>query len=326
MAGPSTLIPDLMQVQIGKESTWGTSVAGSAKLQLVEECTITPELEGTTLPDVRGSLAPGYVQSLDKSSGSAKVSGVATYEDLPYWLNSLLGEVSPSGAGPYVYAPVAPLTSAPNRRIMTLIKGMTGGIYKLAGGIVTELTLSCEAGGQMKYEASLIGKNVASGTLAGLSDRTVNPILASHFGIYLDAWGGTMGASAIAGVTWFSFELSIKSNAANTFGLGSINPAMYRDAKYEGTLKLALEYNSTTAGYLTSIAGSSLWQKQIRLKATDSTRICQLDFAGGSLKAPEISTDTDGVATLEFELSGLYNSNLANWFKSSITNGVNALP
>jgi hypothetical protein len=323
MAGPTTLIPDLMQSQIGKETVWGTSVTPTAKLALIEECTITPEVEASVLPEQKGSIDPGSQEALLKSSGSAKVSGIATYEDLPYWLNSLLGEVTQVGG---TYTPIAPLSGTPDRRKMTLVSGMTGGIYKLAGGIVNELTLSCEAGSPMKFEASLIGKSVSTVTLEALSDRTVYPILSPQMKIYLDAWDGAIGTTELTGITWFSYELSLKSNAALVFGVGSLNPVMYRDAKYEGSLKLALEFNATSKGYLDTIVGSGLFQKLIELRATDNSRICKLQFAGGAVKAPEISTDTDGVATLEFELAAVYNSPLANWFKAPITNAVAILP
>jgi len=48
-------IPALDQVQLGQETVWGTSVAGTGKLGLISDCTIEPEIEVETLKDIRGS-------------------------------------------------------------------------------------------------------------------------------------------------------------------------------------------------------------------------------------------------------------------------------
>jgi hypothetical protein len=88
-----------------------------------------------------------------------------------------------------------------------------------------------------------------------------------------------------------------------------------------------VEFNTASKAYLDAIIGAStVLKKLIRLKAIKSTNIIQLDFAGFIPTAPEIAPDEDGVVSLDFEFGGLYESGLANWFKSSITNGVVTLP
>jgi hypothetical protein len=319
-------IPDLNQVQLGKETARGTVVAGTAKLGLVESASISAEIEGNNLPDVRASLAPGYVATLDSHKGSAKIVGVCTYEDLQYHLDSLLALVTPTGANPYVYESAAPLTAAPTRRFSSLIFGQTGAIKTLSGAICNELTISIESNKPWKYSASYFGKTVVDGALASLSDRTQTPIHANNTTIAVDAWAGTMGATVLT-CGWFKAELSIKSNSDNYMGIGSLNPAGYRDAKYETSLKIQLETIAASAAYVTSILASSLLQHQVRIKATTgATAIAQLDFAGSHLSAPEFWSDADGVLTAEFELTGLYNPTLANFLKTSITNAVATLP
>jgi hypothetical protein len=321
--------PDLHQLQIGKEVTWGTAVAATAKMGLIEEVSLTPEIEVGRNPDVRGSLVGAdYVHTLDSHKASASVSGIATYEDIGYWLDSLLElDATPTGAGPYVYERNAPLTAVPTRRMITAIWGQTGAIYKMAGGIVNEFTLSFEKNKPWTFQASLIGKNVAAGALASLSDRTQTPIHANHSSLYIDAWAGTMGSTQITNPVWFAGELNIKANAELVAGIGSLSPVGYVDAAYEATLKLTLEVHSDTAAYLASILGSSLLQHQVRLKGTTgASAIAQFDFAGTHTKAPEIFSDEDGVTTFEFEMTKAYNATLANWLKTSITNSVATLP
>jgi len=52
----------------------------------------------------------------------------------------------------------------------------------------------------------------------------------------------------------------------------------------------------------------------------------RFDFAGVLLKKPMAWGDADGVATIELEYAGIYNSVLATWLAASSVNGVSALP
>lgn len=318
-------IPGLMQYQLGTESTWGTEVAPTAKLGLIDDVEIQPEVEGTIIKEKRGSLAPGFVAALNKAGGSAKVSGVMTYEDTPYWFDSLAGQATPSGAGPYVYAHNGVLGTVPTRRKLTLVKGQGTDVHSLLGGIVNEMTIKVESGKEATFEASLIGKKTVSDSLAALSDRTLNPVLATHFALYIDAVGGTIGTTAITNIAWFAYELKLSTKAETYFSIGNLNPFNYREDNWDVTLNMTLELASTSKAYVDSIIGSTLLQHQIRAKATDSTRIMQLDTAVAYLKAPKLYADNDGVVTVELEGTGIYNAALANYFKSSITNGVASL-
>lgn len=321
-------VSPLNQLQIGKETVWGTAVAATAKMGLIEDAKLTPEIEVGRSPDVRGSLVgDDYVHTLDHHKASASVNGILTYEDIGYWLDSLLGLSTPSGGPNYVYARDAPIGTVPTRRMMTLIYGQTGAVSKMAGGIVTEMTISMEKNKPWKFSANLIGKSVSAGSLAVLSDRTQTPIHANHTSLFIDAVGGTIGTNQVTNPAWFSAELNIKNNADLVQGIGSLNPVAYRDAAYEASLKLSMEVHSETAAYLTSILGISLLQHQIRIKGTTgASAIVQLDFAGSHTKAPDLYPDSDGIVTFEFELTKNYNNALGNWLKTSVTNTISALP
>ena len=68
------------------------------------------------------------------------------------------------------------------------------------------------------------------------------------------------------------------------------------------------------------------FRKVVRLIATLGTNILQIDFAGFASASPTAFTDSDGIATVEFVLSAMYETTLANWLAISLTNGVSALP
>lgn len=321
-------IPELAEVQIGAEVAWGTAVAPTAKLMGIETCKIKPINESILLSSL-GSLAPGRNASLTKVAAEATIGGEALFEDLPYWFDGLLGEATPSGAGPYVYAYEAPDDTEPTPRIFTLVHGDVAGnyVYGMEGGIVSKLTISGKTGEAWKFQADLIGEQVNTDALGSLSSRTVNAIMGHMADLYIDTWAGTIGTTAIS-TPFFSFELMIDTKRQVYHSLGTIMGVGYREAKYEGTLKISVELDATSQAYLDAIlAAAAVFQKQVRIKGSSgASLIAQLDFAGTAMKAPETFTDVDGVTTLDLELAGTYNSALGNWFEASITNGVATLP
>ena len=318
-------VPALDQIQLGTEGTWGSTTAGTGKLGLISDCTLEPEVDVETLADVRGSLAPGFVAVLNSHKGAASISGTASYEDLPYWLNSLLVTSVAGAATTYTRDYVGQLLTAPTRTKYTLYRGSTGKVQKMMGAVVNEFNLKVETNKAWTFSAKMVGKNVSDGTLASLADRSQTPIHANVTTFYLDAVGGTMGATPVASL-WFSAELSIKNGVGLVSSVGALLPAAYVDGMAEASLKIKCDVDATTAGYLTSVLGASVLQKQIRIKATTgAAQIAQFDFAGTFANAPKINSDQDGVSTFEFELDGIYNTTFGNWMKASVTNSIAAM-
>jgi len=318
-------IPDLEQVQIGTEVTWGTGVAGTVKLGLVEDCKLSPEVENKAIEeDTRGSLAPAYADAFMSHKGKGSLSGTLTYEDAPYLFDSALGTATPTGASPYVRNYLGALGSVPARRKLSVTNGQPGLVHRLTGGIVSKLGVSGETGGVIKYSADLIGKKIEAAWLTALSDRTLSPVLAQNGALYIDAEGGTVGTTLINS-TWFDFDLSIETGADLYMGIGSLYAVGYREAKNKSSLKMSIEADATSLGYLNSLLTANV-KKQIRLKfSKDANNILQMDFAGMFKGVPELYNDKDGVIAFEFELDAIYNTHLANWFAASITNPIATL-
>ena len=319
-------VPGLDQVQLGTEGTWATSATATGKLGLISDCTIEPDIQVETIEDVRGSLAPGFVDVLNYHRGSASISGVPSYEDLPYVLDSLFATATPGASTTYTRTYNGQTTSVPTRTSYTLYKGQSGKVQKLLGAMFSEYNLKIESNKPWQFSGKLLGSSVADGSLASLSDRTQTPIHANVTTFYLDAVGGTIGTTAVTTI-WMGVDLSIKNNMGLVPKIGSLTPATYTDGKCEATLKVKCDVDATTAGYLTSILGSTVLQKQIRIKATTgSSQVAQFDFAGSFVSSPKISTDADGISTFEFDLRALYNSTLGNWMKALLTNSISAMP
>ncbi len=321
---------DLMQWQVGKQTLFATEVVPTAKLIGVTDGEIAPLVETSAVPEQRATLAPAFQATVDKVTGEATVSGDANFEQLPYFLDSLLGEATP-GTGPaYKRDYAAPLGSKPSPRIMTLVRGSALDSRALKGAIVNELTIAGENNKRITYEAKAIGHSVIQKAVAVIADTSPNYIHANQVAIALDTWAGTMGGTPLT-PTAYSFELGLNFNKMVQHGLGSLTPKDHKIKRGEpdsNQLKLSMELDTTSAGYFNSLitATTDPWRAQIQLTFTSGSLIYLIQYAGYAAEAPSYIADTDGVATLEFVFSPLYHATLANWLKMSVSNLVATLP
>lgn len=316
----------LFECQLGKESVFGTAVAGAVRLMGVEDVHFTPLYQTAEYPDYRASLYPAVLSALEKVAGKCVITGVATYEDLPYFLDSLFAIATPSGVGPYTRAYAAP-SGAYTARMNTVLWGSGSDVQRLTSGVLSRLQLTGKSGAPIKFHAEFDGKLVDGGSLAGLADRAVNVVMGNHFAVAVDAFGGTVGSTAIAS-TAFDFDLSVESPNAMKQYLGSVTPGGFEEKRWKGSLKMGLEVNATSRAYLAGIYAATpvLYQRLIQLDANDSTRELKLQFAGYQNKGPDAYTDRDGVATFMLDLNGQYDSGaFANWLKATSVNAVAAL-
>jgi hypothetical protein len=316
---------DTQEIQLFKETTWGTTGTPTVRLMGITDAQFTPQVPAKVFRQLHGSLGVGNLGARMYTAAEGSLKGIATYEDINYYLENIFGTVTPSGAGPYVRAGVAPLlVSSLNPRLMSLYKGDADGVYSMAGALIDELTLKCEqkaADSEMTFEAKLLGKIIATGALASLSDRAVTPIMASDFALYIDPAASAPGSTLVAN-TVYSFEWKIKAGRILKQYLGSIGAGGYDNRMFmpdQQTLKIGAELNATSKAYLDSIIGASPWQRNVRLIATQGTNVFRLDMGVQAVGAPPIVGDRDGVKSLDLEAQGLETTGLGNWLKYSVT-------
>ncbi|MGB8644044.1 MAG: phage tail tube protein [Anaerolineae bacterium] len=327
---------NLIQIQSAKQTAFATPVTPmTVKFMEITDITVKPILEVKRLPDMRGSLAPAYIAALQKQAVTAQIKGVATHEDICYWLESIFGVATPSGTGPYTRAANAPLTAVvASPRMFTLTVGeAVDGPYQLDGMLASKLAFTVKNADKLDFTVDLIGLKVdGAGTLAALSDRTVTPIMASDITPYIDAVGGTIGSTAFA-ANIYSLDWTIDTKRDLRYYLGAVTPGRYREPNtWELTMKAVMEFiaaSPNSAALLTAlmaITPGSTFAKQLRLKAANGTNVLQLDGAGVNETAPDLWTYDNNVQTMDLTLMGLYNTALANYAAYSSTNSVATLP
>jgi hypothetical protein len=320
----------LLFVQIGKETTAFTAVAATARLSLIDPPKFKHEGMAEVLYDQAGSFSPGSVAVFNGAKGSVSLSGVATYQDLPFYLDSLLGVVAPSGAGPYVYAYSAPLTAMPTLRRNTFEFGdaQSGGpAYKMAGGLLNKFSLSTKPNESAKFSAEFLTAGISTVTLAALSTRTQTPLHNSQLVAYLDAWGGTMGATTLT-ATAIEFSLDVDAKRELAFMSADLAPTDHDEDTLDIKFKATLKFNATSKAVLDEIiSASAVTQRQVRLKfTTGATAIAQFDIPILIDPGQDLFGNRNKTLLLDVSGTSMYQTTVANYFKASITNQVSTLP
>jgi len=289
----------------------------------VKDCSITPVIDDEIIEDERALLQKGPLAMRKKRSGKGKLTlSPATYEDICYLADMFFAKATPGGSYTRAWAAATTAINAPRKAAIAY--GQSGIIYTLAGAIATQLHIAGETNGLITADVDLVGKDVAAGTQAALSDRTVNPILGNHASLAIDAVGGTIGTTTIA-TSMFSFDFTATNGRALDFHMGAATPDSYVDGDYAGKLKLSLEINATTLAYLTSLLSGTL-QQQIQIKFDDTASRQFVIQVGATLMGDiEMFPEKNGVHTLDLEYEFAYNTTLANSMKMTSLNGVAVL-
>ena len=316
-----------VRAQAGTQSVYTTPVTPTVAIRGIDELSLKSPNDIEVIGDMTQALAGGDIGLVNGLNATGSMKGWGNYEHLPYWLDNLLGQATPSGAGPYTRAYAAPITTAPTPRIMTLVKGdATVGAYRMAGALLSNFMMRLEPKKRLAISGDLIGIQLSPTTLASLTAASVIPIQPNHVGatgLKWDSWGGTMGTTTLANCTLRFMELSIKPDRNSRWCLGNLAAQSYVEKPWDGTLKLGLEFNATTKTDVDAIVGGTLTQKQFQVTLSPgASQSLVVQFAGTVQNDLEIFGDDDGVVTVELTLQRTYHATFGNWLKMSVINTI----
>ena len=212
-------IPDLFLLQLGSEApaAWGTEVPQTVKLMGIEDCQITPIVESIQIKDKRGNLAPGFQSVTTNKSAQGNLSGWATYDDFPYWLNGLFtaDTAGTIDTDVYLYSYTAPLTAEPVPTSYTIAYGDSDDVYNISGATAQQFTFEGSSGEPLTFSVDFIGKESTTDTLDALADRAVTIAMGDHVQLWIDVSTDAAGTTEITNNS-FSFSLSSTfSNASS---------------------------------------------------------------------------------------------------------------
>ena len=301
-----TYIPSLEKLQIGIEAVYGDEATDTIEPAGITSFKITPKVETVRIPSKRGDTMPAWDNFVTKRWCEGSVEGFLDYENFNIFLDSMFGYDATS---PHVY--ISQLDWGTDEKSMSFRYGQTGALY-LAGGILpTSLKVFGDSNSAIKYNMGFFGTDVSDGaTFASLTADTPDWCLGHHGSIAIDEGvGATMGTTTLDD-TMFSFEWAPTSNRAPVWHMGDQVPDSYRNGKWGGSLKLVLEGTAVTLGHFGDIIDATYVQKtyNVRMTFTDTANTLELDFAGVCESPPLVSTNLDGVVTVELNLVPSYNT------------------
>lgn len=320
---------DALRVQIGKENTWGTRAAATARLALMDSCTINPDTQVASFKKM-GSLSPARRTAVKSRSAKASLSGTASYEQIGYMLEALFGIANPTEeSGTYTRGYAAPDNSQPDPRFLSIEygDGVVGGPnYGMTGGIVSKLVLSTKAGDVTTFKADLLGKAAQSVTLtAGIEEPAeITPIMAGDWSVSIDPAGVEAGTTPLT-ATITNLELTIDTQRSLRGGVGSFTPKAWSGKAWKGSLKMTLEFEAQAKAMLDAVLADGLIQRVIRLNATNGNNALTVDFSGSTTQAPAIVTNDGGTITVDFNFEGIVDLTMDNWLVCELVNAIATL-
>ncbi len=305
------MITPVEKVQLGVEAAYGDAAAATVTMVGVEEVEIEPHVDAEQLVDKRGTTMPAHEAVITRRWCEGTISGYLNYQQAYLMLDGMFGFATPVGT---VRTWLASLDWTPEvEKSMVLYYGQTGGLFKVAGLLPSEIRISGGSGEAVKYSVRFFGLAPTDGAVfAAVADPAVNYVMGSHCVMALDSGLTTApGATALAD-TAFRFEAVITANRRPVWHLGEIAPDSWRNGRWGGSLRLTLEATATVMGYLGDILDAAVVPQgyTTRIRMTNASQILDLRNAGHALVPPRLITDDDGITTVELDLAPAYGSNV----------------
>lgn len=315
-------------VQIGVESTPGTAVAANKLLQSIS---IQPGVKaeiGKFRPLGRKfpSLAlPG------KEWVEAKLTGMPTFDELPYILASVVKNVSPTAEGTtgkkWTHSPSS--TGPDAYKTYTCEQGSSLRAHRFAYGVVTGVTFNFTREG-VSLDGAMIGRELEDGVTLTASPTAIPavPVLGKQVSVYLaDTYAGLSGATALnpLSASWALTDRFAPFWALNASYTSFVEP-VESEPKLECKLKLPAD--ATGMGLLTTMRNGATKFMRIEavggeIEATKNYRFT-LDTAVKVMNVSEFS-DEDGVFAIEWTFEAFHDATWGKAFEAIVINTLASL-
>ncbi|MEN6583056.1 MAG: hypothetical protein ABFD54_11450 [Armatimonadota bacterium] len=253
--------------QLGVETAYGTAVAATIALGSV---TLTPSLKKTVNKFTpRGVLLP-TVQTTGVESTEVGFDGIATYEDIAYFVKAIKSD-----------AQVDPLTGQ-------LIYTVEAGGLQIPGCIVTGWTLKGNRD-EVTLSGTMLGKKgIIAAPTAALTPATQTPISAAGVAIKINS---------VTYTKIFEWELALSELWGGVTFVGSSQFANVLQKAITGTFKIKTENDSGTAPSAQALLelGSTV---PVEIKATTGAKVLTIGF-DAQVGEPGSFSDEEGVYAIE---------------------------
>lgn len=316
-------------VQLGVESTPGTSVAANKKL-------LSTSIETKVKADINSFRPMGTkfstTEILGKEWAEFDIEGQGSYQDTSYLLSSCLAysapvQITTTGAYTWTFAPSS--TSDDTVKTYTIEHGSSVRAHKLTNALLTEIEYDFSRDG-VEIKGSGIGQKITDGITLTSTPTSIaeKPMLPTDVDVYLDT------TSAGLGTTKLTRALNANIKVTDRFGpvwvLNSANTSFVSTIETEpkAEFTVMVEADSQGMGLLSDMRSTTT--KFIRVSATSADNAgtsgsnkysFQWDFAA---KVKEIGdfSDEDGIYAIEWTFDMVHDP---TWGKAMTVSCVNSL-
>lgn len=316
-------------VQWGLESSEGTAVAAPKNIRSVS---VETKIGGNAeffRPDGRkfNTLAV-----TNQEWSTFALNGKATYTEGIYPLAMMFGDPSPSSSGVGAKTRVYEMadTTILDPQSMTIEKGGTVRAQKIAGAILTDLTLAFSRKNGINLTGNGIGRLFTDGiTLtASPDDVPLRPLVGKHLDIYIDSQASDLGTTKLTRA--FSHEIALTGVYGPIWAIDSSETSYggHVDLAPTTSAKFMVEADATGMAYLSQYRTNDLMF--VRIEATG------LEFESGitdlftydvclAIKGVEPDTDEDGVTTVSYDCELIKDSTWERALQISVVNDIATL-
>ena len=318
-------------VQIGAESTPGTSVAAS---KLLNYLGLEPGIEiGFSRFRPQGQKVAGAIVP-NQDSTTWNVSGQGSYSELIYPFCSVLQNVTPTtvdtSAKLWTFAPAA--RTEDTIKTYTVEAGSATRAQKATYVLFTGCELTFNRTDGVTVGGSAIGQQVQDGITLTASPTGVEdvPILPTHLDVYVDPTSATLGTTKMTRDFNAVFRVNDRFNAIWPINSTLASYGSHVETEPTVQIELTVAADSQGMGFLTNArAGDTRF---IRLAAVSTalagaaTAKYQLlvDMAG-KVSGINAFDDQDGVKVLTYTFDAVYDSGWAKYLNVQLQNKTAAL-
>lgn len=324
------------RIQLGREVTPGTAVASTVIFRGRHGSIEDRATEVIVEEEV------GVLVNAERSYVSQELAGMTmaptelTFEQVAHILEAGIGTVTPSGAGPYVREYAMPTGNTVNTIKTYTVESHNviapADAQEMYYGFVQEFTLAAEVGQAWMMSANWIGRRPTSVAFTpALTLPTVTtPALLNKTKLYIDAGGGTLGATQVLGIL-MGAEVKVTTGLVPVFtGDGNLYFATHKFTRpsIEWKLKMELEEtggNSRVATERAIAASNAVRLFRLRLDGDTAGQRLDIDMAGKYTRQIGGYENSNGNTTVTFSGRAVFSTADSMFAKFNLTNTLAAL-
>lgn len=313
-------------IQVGVEQIPGTAVPANRRLNSVSiEPAINPEFNSFR------PLGQKYrsMVILNREWATADIGGLADYSELPFLLDSLIGEATPAPLGGGIYErvyfsnPRGPDTVS----TLTIQQGSSDRAHRMTHGLVTGLEVAfTRTGDGVELSGDAIARAIEDGITMTPNPTalTQKPILPKDISVFLDDTQATLGTTQLLRVLQATFRLTDRFGAL--WALNADEPSFVATVETEPTAQIELMMQADAAGMAPLVSARTADTSYIRIEALDDDgdHYATIDGAG---QVSDISdfADEDGVFAITYTFDLVVPADWDRAFEIAVANSIDNL-